>query len=118
MTTISDQITQAFCEETKFNKWFHEPSISVHIRASVRIIKGTKVRTAELANISSSSTHNLGVFLKVLRALEQTDTTVFVENVLECRLIPILKRLGYKQATPEGVWAPCFYKLQHKEKAT
>lgn len=103
-------------DETARNVWLNEPKFSVYIRRSMRYINGEKIPCLDLGSIEvDEEERGKGVLkaflLKMENAAKQMNRAVFVESVLEPRLIPFLLNRGYLKYPDSSEITPSFYRI-------
>jgi GNAT superfamily N-acetyltransferase len=91
---------------------------SLYLRKAHRLIDGRMQFTLDLATVEvSEECQGTGVFTRLLDLLEKHTVdgsfdALYVENILEPRLVPFLERRGY-QRTPESGLIPCLFKRKN-----
>ena len=98
------------------NAWIKEKNIEVYVRKSVRVLGQNVYPCLEIGNVNVNENHKgKGVFTAFLKRFEKEAEKlhryVYVENLLEPRLINFLLKNGYKLVPGANTLAPCVYKL-------
>lgn len=108
---------QQFIKSEYRNLWIKEPKISVYVRKNYRFIDDCFRETLDLANVEVVKRYRgRGVFTSFLdraeTAAKQLQWVIYVECIMEPRLIPFLRRRGYKQNKSIDAYLPIsLYKL-------
>ena len=101
------------------NQWISERNISVYVRKSVRMIEGDLVACLDIGSVEVDEEHRgVGIFTGFLQRMEdygkKLNRTIFVESILEPRLLRFLLQRGYQL---DRAWrieptlpAPCVFR--------
>ena len=97
------------------NTWIHERDISIYVRRSQRFIDDKATLCLDLASVEVVEGHRgIGIFTSFLNRFEEAATklnrTVFVESILNARLIYFLSRRGYVKHPHSVDLCPSMYK--------
>lgn len=98
------------------NQWIRERCMNVYVRKSKRYINGKMVDCLDFASVEVDERHRgKGYLKKFLVRFEQEATklkrAVYVESILEPRLVPFLTRMGYKFVPNTAMISPSMYKI-------
>lgn len=106
---IADEISR-FVDSALRNVWLEDENGKVYVRKSRRFLNGEAITTLDIASIEAI-VRGKGFFKTVRVAAENSGLSVYVENVLEPRLVDHLLRNGYTMIGDRN-FTPCFYKIQ------
>ncbi len=95
------------------NIWIRERDIDVYVRRSNRLIEGNLILCLDIASVEvNENRQGQGIFKAFLYQFEKEAAkmrrAVYVENILEPRLLDFLIRKGYI-LIPKSI-PPCVYK--------
>ena len=98
------------------NEWIAEKNIRVYIRRSVRYINEKMTPALDVGSVEvDEGKRGQKVFTEFLRSFEAAakcaGRIVYVESILEPRLVPFLARMGYKFVPDTAPIAPSMYKI-------
>ena len=97
VNNIVSQIIDFYNSETKI-KWVENPYIKIYTRKSIRLFNKEKIDCLDIANIEvPEDFRGQGIFEQTLDRiiLEFPETNLFVESILNIKLIPFLTRKGF-----------------------
>lgn len=105
-----------FLTGTDRNAWIDERHMKVYVRKSTRIIGTAAGFFLDLASVEVDEDKRGGgvltLFIKRFeREAKRLNRGVFVESILEPRLIPFLTKNGYAFVPHTCMDAPCMYKI-------
>jgi GNAT superfamily N-acetyltransferase len=97
------------------NTWIEEHSIKVYVRKSIRYINDAPFRFLDLASVEVEEDHRgCGIFTEFLNRFEReakgVERGVYVESILNKRLIGFLKDRGYYFVPGTNEICPTMYK--------
>lgn len=98
------------------NAWIQEPHMKIYVRRSKRSLDVHLIESClDLASVEVSEKYRgKGLFTKFVERFEQAaedlDRTVFVESILEPRLVGFFEGRGYKQMDNSTPTCPCLFK--------
>lgn len=97
------------------NKWFEIDNLSIYLRISHRLINNVFVKTIDISSVSITSEEFIsqGRFTKLLVHLENkyTNNYIYVENLLNNRLLLFFIRRGYTLQPIIEYNVPCVVKI-------
>ena len=98
------------------NAWIHEHSINVYVRKSVRIIDRNPVPCLDLASVEvDEEDRENGIFAEFLNRFEREakklNRAVYVESILNTRLIKYLEKRGYQIVPHSSDLSPNMFKI-------
>lgn len=108
---------QAFLADERIrNIWIVEKHISVYVRRGVHYINEELKKCFDIANIEVDEDYQgKGIFTKFLGRVEQAakerNLVVYIENILEPRLVGFFERRGYARDPRAIDLLPCFFKI-------
>ena len=90
--------------------------MDVYVRKSKRCIGGLMIDCLDFASVEVDERHRGKGYLKKFllrfeRAAGRLNRAVYVESILEPRLVPFLTRMGYKFVPNTAMIAPSMYKI-------
>jgi len=105
-----------FLDGTNRNAWLRERYMDVYVRRSMRLIGDSTVPCLDLANITVDEKRRGGgvltLFIKRFeREAKARNRGVYVESILEPRLIPFLTKNGYAFVPRTCMDCPSMYKI-------
>jgi GNAT superfamily N-acetyltransferase len=98
------------------NQWIAERDISVYIRRSVRVLDATMPKLClDIGSVEVEEEHRgMGIFTSFLNRFEKAakdlNRSVYIESILNPRLIKFLERRGYKLVPGSQGLAPNMFK--------
>lgn len=97
-----------------FGKWIYGNYTDLYIRKSFRFVDMEKIETLEISSITVKEKYQKkGIFTGLLKhCMENWDHSIYVENIMEENIIPLLIREGFKEHYP-GI-APCYILIRSK----
>lgn len=98
------------------NAWIYERDIAIYVRRSVRFINNEATPCLDLASVEVVEKHRgIGIFTGFLKRFEdaakQLNRAVFVESILNARLVSFLARRGYVKHPHSVDLCPSMYKV-------
>lgn len=98
------------------NQWIRERFMDVYVRRSKRYLNGQMIECLDFATVEvDERRRGKGHFTKFLLRFEQEAAklkrAVYVESILEPRLVPFLTRMGYKFVPHTAMISPSMYKI-------
>lgn len=98
------------------NQWIRERCMNVYVRRSKRYLDKQMVECLDFATVEVDEGHRgKGHLTKFLLRFEKEarrlGRVVYVESILEPRLVPFLARMGYKFVPDTAPIAPSMYKI-------
>lgn len=98
------------------NTWIYERNIAIYVRRSRRFITGKVTLCLDLASVEVTEKHRgIGIFTSFINRFEQAakklNRTVFVESILEPRLVSFLNRREYTNYQLSTDLCPSMYKI-------
>lgn len=98
------------------NAWIHERDISIYIRRSVRFIDNEAIPCLDIGSVEVVEKHRgIGIFTSFLNRFEEAskklNRVVFIESILNARLVSFLARRGYVKHPHSVDICPSMYKV-------
>ena len=98
------------------NTWIYERNIAIYVRRSRRFIAGKVTLCLDLASVEVvEKSRGIGIFTSFLDRFEEAATklnrAVFVESILEPRLVSFLNRREYTNYQLSTDLCPSMYKI-------
>lgn len=96
------------------NPWLYGDYAEIYVRlGSHRISNGKRYRALDVANVEVYEKYrNQGVLTSLLTFLEAKNIPLFIENVQDDWLWPVLERRGYQRHTNPGYeYPPSYFRL-------
>ncbi len=101
-------------QQERGHAWVEEPGFTnLYVRVGLRLVDGELTRRIDLANFEVTN-KGTGVFTRFITKIEKHNLPIFVENVLNDRLVNCLPKLGFVQVGDTR--PPCFLKRIGKPK--
>ena len=103
------------CTDGPANQWIRERHMSVYVRKGRRYLEGQTMDCLDIGTVTVDERHRgKGHFTKFLLRFEQEASRlrrlVYVESILEPRLVPFLIKRGYKFVPNMKMVIPSMYK--------
>lgn len=103
------------------SRWIkYDRVLNIYVRRSKHLNKDTKeyVDFIDLANFSiySENHKRKGTFTRFLKFAISKGDNIFIENVLNYSILPLILRHGFKKHWIQGLGAGNYYLLQDKNK--
>jgi len=97
------------------NAWIYERDIAVYIRRSQRFINDKAIFCLDIGSVEVVENHRgIGIFTSFLNRFEEAamklNRAVFVESILNARLVSFLARRGYAKHPHSADFCPSMYK--------
>ena len=97
------------------NTWIYERDISIYVRRSQRFIDGKVIPCLDIGSVEVIEKHRgIGIFTSFLNRFEEAakklNRAVFVESILEPRLVSFLNRREYTNYRLSTDLCPSMYK--------
>lgn len=93
--TILNQVDE-FMTSSLPSRWLGDEHIAVYVRKGHHLINGEMINTFDVANIVQDPEHcSKGYFKAFMQKVESLDLPIYVECILNPKLVEILKRNEY-----------------------
>ena len=104
MIDVITQKIKEFDDSGRRNAWLFMDELQVYVRNGQRL--GTTTFDVATVNVNESE-RGKGWFTAFLDVLEGQGRRVYVEQILNPRLIPYLEKRGYKSVNYESMYKDC-----------
>ena len=105
---------EKFFNGSEPNVWIQYNNLDVYLRKSKRILDNKFISTIDLANVNSEKpgSKTFHTFIEYLENLSKKNgyEAIYVENILNDRLVGFFDKLGYKISSSQGP-PPSMYKI-------
>lgn len=112
---------EQFTASKKYNYWLREKHMNVYVRKSIHALSHQIAECLDIANIEVDEKYRgKGIFTAFLARAEQQailagKDAVYVESILNPKLLGMLIKRGYTLVPNTNEISPCVFKLVSKE---